>query len=120
MNKATTAPSVMKGDLAKQREALAKRMGTFKQVRGVGSAFGKSVTPNQTREKDYSKSGSVKVMEHPAQKDISGLRGTGHATVRKHNTTGSGRPEQADTFRTYPMTGKPQGNESPVRGEHND
>lgn len=117
---ATTAPSNMKGDLGKQRQEAAKRLGTFAQVKTQGTEFGSSVTPNQTRESDYSKPGSVRVMEHVAQKDISGLRGVGHVTVKQRSESGSKRPKQATSFRTYPTTGGPQGNESPVRGEHND
>lgn len=115
---ATTSPSSMKGDLGKQRQEYAKRLGTFSQVKTHGTEFGSGVTPDQTREDDYSAKGSVSCMEHPAQKDISGLRGTGHESVRKVSESGSKRPKQASPFRTYPMTGAPQGSESPVRGEH--
>lgn len=53
-------------------------------------------------------------------RDISGLRGTGTIETHTKDTGGSGRPKQATSFRNYPMTGAPQGNESPVRGEHDD
>lgn len=113
----TSAPKATKGDLGKQRQEYAKRLGTFKQTKTTGSDFGSRVTPNQTRESDYSKSGSVRVMENYPQTDVSGVRGTGYATVRSKNPGGSKRPAQASPFKTYPMTGAPQGNESPARGE---
>ena len=107
------------GDIGKHRQEEAKELGTFRQTKTMSCAeyFG-SAKPNQMNQPDYSKSGSVRVMQPYVAKDMRGLRGTGTIETHTKDTGGSGRPKQATSFRTYPMTGAPQGNESPVRGEH--